>query len=598
MNKFITAPVTGIALCFILFIQTAKSQSAISGHVFNDLNNNQVYDPGEGLQYINVWLMDKAAVSPYYLVYPVQTAVSAADGVYSFTNVGNGNYQVRIKLSSTSNAMLNGSKHGVISNSISDNNPYTADNNPNGLTDLDISTTNNYNNIDFAFISSPAAPRFTPENRFAFDNGANSFVNVMTKTFALPAQNCRGVNTSPTITFTTDRQCMVSSQLYPQAGDNLNNNGMTWPGTGKGGFYPDDITLQMNFGQSCYNPANNDRATLTITFSNLVTDVRFSIYDIDCVNPQLVNGSIDHVKITGFNGSNTVMPQIILPQMITYNTVSGNTVSGWPDYPDNNIFNNYPDEFNSGNADHGDANIYFPSVIDRVVIEYEEYAPVLIPSVKKILLPVTPINAESQWGTPTDPGARGISIGSIGYTLYCKTLAASLLSFEAKAAGQQVNLQWKSSNEQQLQQYRIERLSESGSWMELGSIKPVAAGLYHFTDKHPLKGTNQYRLVMLNNDGSFTLSGIRVAVISSTANDISILNNPSSALNIMLYGDAVRLDVFDVSGQLISGKAVHNTNPAAGMKMSFAATEMNAGFYFVKAAFANGETKTVKFVKN
>ena len=99
MNKFITKPVIGILLSITLFTQQAKSQSVISGHIFNDLNSNGSFDANEGINTVTIWLMDGAAVSPWYQVYPVQTAISSADGNYSFSNVGNGNYQVRVKIS-------------------------------------------------------------------------------------------------------------------------------------------------------------------------------------------------------------------------------------------------------------------------------------------------------------------------------------------------------------------------------------------------------------------------------------------------------------------------------------------------------------------
>ncbi len=599
MNNIFTKPLTGFVLLFILFTNPANSQAIISGHIFNDINNNGSYDSGEGLEYITVWLMDNAAVSPYYKVYPVQTSITSIDGNYSFTNVANGNYQVKVKMSTTYNAILSGSKHSRITNIVSDNNPYSPDNNPNGSTDLAVNSASSYNNIDFGFKSNATVPGFIPQSQFSFDNGANSFNNVMSKTFDLAPENCGGTVYNPTITFTTDKQCSVSSQVYPQAGSNSNANGMYWPGLNKGGFNTNDITLQMNFGQACYDPVNNDRVTLTVDFSKMVTDVRFTIYDIDCVNPQLVDGSIDHVKVTGYNGSNPVMPVIALTQSIPFNNCFENTISGWPDYPDNNLINNFPDQFNSGDADNGNADIYFTDVIDKIVIEYEEYAPVLIPSVKKILVPATPINNESQWGVPATPTVRGISIGGIGYTLYCNLLAANGISFDANASGQKVSLQWKNENEQQLQQYRVERLSASGSWLGLGNINPAGPGiLYHFTDLHPAKGVNEYRLMLMNTDGSFHLSETRKVTISGNSIGLEIINNPASTLNLLVYGEAYDIVVFDAAGQRLFDYPVQHSSSSGSMMISLDQFILHTGFYFIKALFANGQVRTAKFVKN
>ena len=597
MNKFITKPVIGIFLSITLFTQHANSQAVISGHIFNDANKNGSYDAGEGLQDVTVWLLDKAAVSPYYMVYPVQTAVTSVYGDFSFTNVANGNYQVRVKMSTTYNGIINGVSNSRITTITGDNNPYASDKSTDGITDLTVSSASTYSNIDFGFISDITPPIVLPQRRFAFDNSTNSFVNVMSKTFNLAPENCSGNIYNPSLTITTDKQFIVSSQVYPQAGSVTNPNGIDWPGPNKGGFYTDDVTMQMDFGQTSYSALNNDLATLTLNFSNLVRDVRFTIYDIDCSNPQLVDGSIDHVRVTGYNGATAVMPVITLTQNMPFNTISGNSISGWPDYPDNNVINNYPDSYNSGNADNGNANIYFTDIIDKVVIEYEEYAPVLIPSSKKILVPVSPINNESQWDVPATPSTRGISVGSIGYTFYCTLLAADLLSFDAKAVGQKVNLQWKKEDEQQIKQYRIERLTSNGSWTSLGNIAAAGSGhTYHFTDLRPVKGVNQYRLALLNQDATFHLSAIRKVNVTAATGDIEIISNPAPSLNLVAYGDVKNITIFDEAGQQLFEHPVKQ-NTTGTTTISLNQFALYTGFYFVKALFGNGEVKTLKFIK-
>ncbi len=597
MNKFITKPVIGFVLLIGLFIPQAHSQSQVSGRVFNDLNHNGIYDPNEGLVSVTVWLLDGAAVSPFYKIYPVQTAITSMTGDYSFANVPNGNYQVKIKMATLNNIAYTDPTFHRVNRIVGENNPYVSDNELDGSTTLAINAPGTYSNIDFGFAADIAAPVFTPQKRFAFDTNNNSFTNVMSKTFDLSPEDCGGISYNPTITFTTDRQCVISSQLYPQAGDIAGKNGLDWPGPNKGGFYSDDVTLQMEFGQACYNPVSNDRATLTVTFSNPVNDVRFSIYDIDGSNPQLVDGTVDHVKVTGYINNNVVMPTIILSQPNPYNSVSGNNISGWADYPDNNPFNNFPDSYNSGDGDNGNANVYFDAVIDRIVIEYEESAPVLINSAKKIQVPVTPVDNESQWGAPKTPSARAISIGSIGYSFLCNILAADQLSFDAKASGQKANLQWSKPSEQDLKQYRIEHLTSNGNWVALGNISVAGAGhVYHFADLHPAKGVNQYRLALLNLNGTSHLSEVRKVSIAAT-DDIEIINNPAPSLNLVIYGKAKDIAVFDGAGLRIFDYPVTNTsNPVTTIKLDHFA--LHTGFYFVKALFASGEVKTLKFVKN
>ena len=182
-------------------------------------------------------------------------------------------------------------------------------------------------------------------------------------------------------------------------------------------------------------------------------------------------------------------------------------------------------------------------------------------------------------------------------SLYCITLAADNISFDAKAAGQQVKLQWKTGNEQQLKQYRIEHLATNGSWMALGNIAAAGSGhTYHFTDLHPEKGINQYRLALLNQDGSYHLSEIRKVNIAAATGDMEIISNPASSLNLVVYGDVKNITVFDAAGQQLFDHPVKQ-NTSGSTTVSLNQFTLYTGFYFVKALFGNGEVKTLKFVK-
>src|SRR6185369_14361769 len=126
MNNSTKRPLLGLVLIFFLFSQPAKSQSAISGHIFNDQNNNGVFDAGEGLPQVGVWLLDNSAVSPFYQIYPVQMIITALDGSYSFNNLAGGVYQVKV-LKNTLNPLLILNAANIITEDVSDNNPYQRD---------------------------------------------------------------------------------------------------------------------------------------------------------------------------------------------------------------------------------------------------------------------------------------------------------------------------------------------------------------------------------------------------------------------------------------------------------------------------------------
>ena len=149
-----------------------------------------------------------------------------------------------------------------------------------------------------------------------------------------------------------------------------------------------------------------------------------------------------------------------------------------------------------------------------------------------------------------------------------------------------------------MQQYRVERLLPDGSWKNLGSIMAGSGPVYNFTDKHPVKGINQYRLAMINLDASYQYSEIRKAIIANTANDIEIVRNPDVSLEVIVYGEASEVMVYDLSGHQLIDHPVKNSNNSPGsIKISFSQYPLIKGLYFVKAIFTNGEEKVLKFMK-
>jgi hypothetical protein len=133
--------------------------------------------------------------------------------------------------------------------------------------------------------------------------------------------------------------------------------------------------------------------------------------------------------------------------------------------------------------------------------------------------------------------------------------------------------------------------------MTLGTIAAAGAGhVYQFTDLNPMKGVNQYRLALISNNGAYYLSEVRKVSIGA-ADDIEITSNPAPALNMVVYGQAKDVAVFDAAGQRIFDYPIKNTSGSI-TTITLDQFALHNGFYFVKALFANGEVKTLKFVKN
>src|ERR1022692_2043158 len=578
--KYILATVLATFFISISFGQS----SAISGHVFNDLNNDSLYEAGEGLPNIKVWLFDLKENSIKFRVIPVDSVVTDANGLYTFSNVAASDYQVRVMITSMPT---------TITRAVVDNDSY-----PNGLTNvMGVDGSSAYPNINFGFGYTSIAPTFTSDTSFQW-NSSNTFINTPTQTYNLASVTCNGTTYNPSITWKTDRTNLVGTEQFPLASPSAisgPDEGPDWPGNLKGGINTLDTTFTLYFGGDTYNPVNNDRQTTTILFSNSVDNVKFSIYDIDHADPQRATGRIDHVKVTGYDGASPGMPVILNPSTAPWNTVSGNTIYGFADYP---IWS-YSLQYNSQNQDHGTVNVYFQNKIDSIVIEYEEWAPVMLPG--NGVNDATPAAAAPDYDwvprlAPNAPTTRGISIGSIDYSFYCNAaMPVTLVNFATLQNGCNSVLQWQTSFEQNLNSFEIEYSTDGSNFKMISSVKAkdISTGSNY---QYPVSSSGvigYYRLRMTDFDGQFKLSNIVSVNPCNKNTTFSIAPNPINQgenFGITIYSADNNsrqgiIEVFNANGTKILQQS---TSISQGNNIvSINSSSMAAGVYLIRLVDGN-----------
>lgn len=104
-----------------------------------------------------------------------------------------------------------------------------------------------------------------------------------------------------------------------------------------------------------------------------------------------------------------------------------------------------------------------------------------------------------------------------------------LLNFSAKKSGSSNLLQWSTTAEVNLDRYEVEHSSNGIDFKTLGSVASLTgnAGVknYHYTDVSPLNGINYYRLKMVDIDGKFEYSPVRL-LSNKPGNSFTIYPNP------------------------------------------------------------------------
>ncbi|MFI5160145.1 MAG: T9SS type A sorting domain-containing protein [Sphingobacteriales bacterium] len=116
--------------------------------------------------------------------------------------------------------------------------------------------------------------------------------------------------------------------------------------------------------------------------------------------------------------------------------------------------------------------------------------------------------------------------------------AYSLLNFTAVSSesAKQVQLSWKTKNEDNFTYFTVERSTDNGNNFEvIGGMQSDGSGAYGMPDTHPREGTNLYRLKQVDINNNVTYSNVIMLDYSGLSNTVINSNNinvyPNPAIN-------------------------------------------------------------------
>jgi hypothetical protein len=191
-------------------------------------------------------------------------------------------------------------------------------------------------------------------------------------------------------------------------------------------------------------------------------------------------------------------------------------------------------------------------------------------------------------------------IQGLGFLSCNNPLPVELSSFTSTVNGRNVSLIWETKTEINSNKFVIERINDA-EWLEVGSV--IASVLsnspkyYSFTDKNLQSGKYQYRLKMIDNDGTFQYSSVIEAVIE-VPNEYSLMQNypnpfnPSTVINYSIPHDGkVTLKVFDITGRQ-AAVLVNEDQKAGTYSVNFDASRLSSGVYFY--SLGSGSFTSVK----
>jgi hypothetical protein len=143
----------------------------------------------------------------------------------------------------------------------------------------------------------------------------------------------------------------------------------------------------------------------------------------------------------------------------------------------------------------------------------------------------------------------------------CIFLGATLTAFNAVKEAQNGILTWTTEAEDKLSHFEIEKSTDGILFYPVGIVLAAGGGnvstRYQFVDNHLLKGTNYYRLKLMDFDGKYSYSVIRSLEVE-TSDFLQLYPNPASASSVLsIYGQlgkTIHVQVIDGLGKVVYSK--------------------------------------------
>jgi hypothetical protein len=175
-------------------------------------------------------------------------------------------------------------------------------------------------------------------------------------------------------------------------------------------------------------------------------------------------------------------------------------------------------------------------------------------------------------------------------------LPVKLTSFGVKADASFVNITWATAAEVNAKSFVIERSYDGQNWSSVGVVKANGntsqASSYSYKDFLKVGGKVQYRLKMVDQDETFTLSPVRTVNAEGSV-EMNLYPNPATSY-VMINtkngaADQLNIQLFNQAGQLV--KQV-NGNGNTVVTVS----DLNTGNYFVRVSGKNTAAQTFKLM--
>ena len=172
-------------------------------------------------------------------------------------------------------------------------------------------------------------------------------------------------------------------------------------------------------------------------------------------------------------------------------------------------------------------------------------------------------------------------------------LPVKLSSFFAKRNNNTVTLNWHTETEINSKEFILERKTGNAytAIATIATANKSTGSSYSYLDNNSSKGVSQYRLKIVDLDGSFSYSEMRAVKGTSTVSDFTVFPNPSNGnakITISDISEPTDVQLVDLSGRVLKNISMNNSN-------SVELNSLQKGMYMIRIVNKNsGESVTQK----
>jgi hypothetical protein len=167
-------------------------------------------------------------------------------------------------------------------------------------------------------------------------------------------------------------------------------------------------------------------------------------------------------------------------------------------------------------------------------------------------------------------------------------LPVTLEEFKGQEKNTAINLYWKTSQEENLNRFEVERSRDGVHFETIGIVFPWENAShidYVFTDKNATTGNNYYRLKMIDNSTTYKYSGILTFSLTNTPGvQVAITPNPIvDKIGVQFTGlneNTYRIELRNIAGQKFAEKSIFITRYRQ-TEYLMRTVSMTPGIYFL-----------------